>query len=472
MIPRVPASWREERPWAIDTNKEAETVKHILVLGAGRSAAYLIHHLLEQAEAEDWFVTVGDLDVEAAQRAVGDNPRGSAIRFDVNDAVLRSAQIRNSDLVINLLLPTFLDLVAWDCVNHGRHMLSVSYRTPAVRDLDNDANRKGVLLLCELGLDPGLDHMSAMRLIQKVQGDGGTIRSFRSYGSGIPAPEQEQNPLRYVITWNPRNVVMAGENGAQYMEHGRIKIVPYHHVFHHTWKVDVTGVGELEAFPNRDSLSYMESFGLKNVETMVRGTLRYPGWAETWAQIVALGLPNETLRITDLKERTYREVVEMFLPLNVTGPGIEQRIGRFLNISPTGRIMDNLRWLGLFSEERIEGEGDTAAAMMSHLLMRKLPLEPGHRDLVILLHELEVEYAGGRRERIASTLAVRGEPNGFTAMSRTVGTPAAAAARLILNGEIVLTGSHIPTHASIYGPILRETEAAGLGFKEESTVLE
>ena len=265
------------------------------------------------------------------------------------------------------------------------------------------------------------------------------------------------------------------------MEDGSIKIVPWHHVFHHTWEVDVQGVGMLEAYPNRDSLSYMESFGLEDVRTMIRGTLRYPGWSETWAAIVRLGLPNENLRIPNLAERTYREVVEMFLPLNVSGPKIEARLGRFLDVSPTGRIMQNLKWLGLLSDEKTGCDGDTSAAMLVHLLEKKLRLEPGQQDMVVLMHELDVEYpgeAGGsggagasgsrRPQRITSTLVAHGEPGRFTAMAKTVGLPTALAVKLLLRDELSLRGSQIPTHPSIYDPILAELASVGLVFEENA----
>ncbi len=444
-------------------------MKQVLVLGAGKSAPYLIAKLLEWSVDCDWFVTVGDLDVNMALERVGGHDRGAAVRFDVNDSQLRDRLSKNSDLVINMLAPRFLDLIAWDCVQHGKHMLSVSYRSEAVRELEGDAQREGVLLLCELGLDPGIDHMSAMSLIHKVRDEGGRITGFCSYGSGIPSQNNEtKHPMDYVITWNPRNVVIAGERGAQYMENGHIKIVPYHHVFHHTWRVEVEGVGVLEAYPNRDSMSYMQHFGLDHVKTMIRGTLRWPGWSETWAQIVKLGLPNESVRIPHLAQRTYREIVEMFLPLNVSGPKIESRIARFLGISPTGQIMENMRWLGLLDDRPTGCKSDTAAAMMSELLEEKLPLLPDMRDLVVLMHELEVEYPGKDRpgERIVSTMAVEGEAGGFTAMSKTVGLPAALAAKLVLSGELHLTGTHIPTHPSIYKPILVEIEKEGLSFLE------
>jgi len=444
-----------------------QTVKNILIIGAGRSSPYLIAQLLEMAAEHDWFVTVGDVDLKLAEDRIAGHPRGAAVRFDVHDAVLRSTQIANSDVVINMLPPVYQDRVAWDCVNQGRHMLSVSYRDQALRDLDQDASRNGLLFLSELGLDPGLDHMSTMELLSRVTAQGGRVVRFESYGSGIPAPGQSPNPFNYAITWNPRNVVMSSEHGAQYMEDGKIKIVPFHHVFHHTWPVEVEGVGTLEAYPNRDSMSYMETFGLPHARTMIRGTLRYPGWSETWARVVQLGLPNEKLRIPDLARKTYREVVEMFLPDHTSEAGIEQRVARFLGISPTGTIMNNLGWLGLFSDEPTRCDGGTAAEMMIDLLQWKLPLTPDMRDIVILQHELEVEYGDRPAERVVSTLVAEGESDTMTAMAKTVGLPVVAATKLLLEGELSLTGSQIPIHPSLYGPILAEVEKAGLRFVEK-----
>ena len=443
-------------------------MKRILVIGAGQSSTFLISYLLELAKERGWFVTVGDRDADLAAARVDGHRSGNAIRFDVNDATLRASQIDQADVVINLAPAAYGGLIAWECVGRGRHMISVSYRNQEVRDLHQDAHRAGVLLLCEMGLDPGIDHMSAMALIRRLRTDGGSVGAFRSYGSGIPAPDQAQNPLRYFITWNPRNVVMAGEHGAQYMENGNIKIVPFHQVFMHTWPVEVEGLGCLEAYANRDSLSYMRSFGLGEAHTMIRGTLRYPGWSETWAQIVRLGLPNERLRIPNLADRTYKEVVEMFLPLNISGPHIEQRIARFLHISPTGRIIENLRWLGLFDDKPTRCKGDTAAAMMVDLLQRKLPLESGQRDMVVLVHELEVDFPGQARPRelIRSTLVAKGDPGGHTAMAKTVGLPVGIAVKLLLSDELPLTGTQIPTHPLIYDPTLRELKAHGLEFTE------
>jgi saccharopine dehydrogenase (NADP+, L-glutamate forming) len=350
-------------------------------------------------------------------------------------------------------------------------MISVSYENSRLRDLEQDALRRDVLLLTEMGLDPGIDHMSAMSLIHQVRDRGGRIKGFTSYGSGIPAPDSISNPFKYVITWNPRNVVMAGNVGAQYLEKGKIKIVPYSRVFSQTWPVEVPGVGTLEAYPNRDSLGYLETFGLEHAETIIRGTLRYPGWSETWSQIVRLGLPNEDMRIPNLHELTYRQVLEMFLPLNLTEStpaAFRTRVAKLLGISPTGSIMEKLDWLGLFSDEKIPCERcQTAAEMLEELLTRKLPLLQAGRDMVVLQHTLQVEEEDGSRSRLRSTLVAYGERDGFTAMAKTVGLPPGIAVKLLLSGELPQRGCQIPIHPAIYQPILKELEQEGISFVEE-----
>ncbi len=449
-------------------------MKNILVLGAGQSTPYLITYLLEQAEENDWFVTVADRDEELATERVDDHSRGSSSFFEVNDLMLRATLMRKADLVVNLLPAQFQPLIAEDCVEHQAHMVSASYRDERVRSLDHDAHRAGVLLLSETGLDPGIDIMSAMEIIHGIRAKGGYVESFVSYGSGVPAPEVDVNPLRYCITWNPRNVVMSAEHGAQYLVDGKVKIVPWHNVFQRSWPVDVDGVGAMEAYPNRDSLSYLKVFHLERCQTMIRGTLRYPGWSETWAQIVRLGLPNEHLRIPNLAQRSWAEIVEMFLPRATSGSRLEGRIANFLGISATGRIMENLRWLGLFSEEPAGIQGETAADAMIHLLRQKLALPANGRDMVAIVHEIVAHYPDDydRREKVISTFKHFGMPGGVTAMAKTVGLPAAIAAKLIMRNELPLTGSHIPTHELVYGPILRELASEGMEFEERSVPVE
>lgn len=445
-------------------------MKQILVLGAGQSAPYMISYLLKESTKHNWFVTVGDLDQKMAKKSIKRHPNGDSIRFDVNDTEMRNTQIAKADVVINFLPPKFQYLIALSCISHGKHMITASYQDERMRDINMDAHRKGILILNEMGLDPGIDLMSAMSVIQKVRDKGGKITSFKSYGSGLPAPESVSNPLGYAITWNARNVVMAGELGAQYMYKNRIKILPYHEVFQRTWTVDLDGVGRMEAYPNRDSMQYRTLFGVDSAHTMIRGTLRYPGWSETWLQVVRLGLPNEAMHIPDICKYTYRELIEMFLPLHAPGADLEHGVANFLKINPTGKIMENLRWLGLFSEEKINCSEDTSAAVLTDLLRKKLTLPEKGRDMVAIVHELEAEYKSKNKknEKIVSTFVEYGEPGGYTAIAKTVGLPAAIAAKLLLTGQIPISGCHIPTHPAVYVKVLKELEEQGFKFVEKS----
>jgi saccharopine dehydrogenase (NADP+, L-glutamate forming) len=443
-------------------------MKQVLVLGAGKSSPYLIKYLLEQAEIYDWFVTVCDRDYELANSRVNGHERGVAVEFDVSDTAMRHSLIQKADVVINFLAPKFQYLIAIDSLSYGKHCISASYEDIRLHDLNKDAVKKNILILNEMGLDPGIDHMSAMKVIYDIRKAGGNIKSFISYGSGLPAPEVRSNPLRYCITWNPRNVVMAGESGALYMENGKTKILPHHDIFRRTWRVRVNGFEEgFEAYPNRDSLVYKKIFKLEKVKTMIRGTMRYPGWSETWDQIVKLGMPNEGLIVPDLRKKTYAEFTEMFLPMNISGMKIEQRMANFLGINPTGKIMENLRWLGLFSEEKIGGNVRTPADVLIKLVKEKMPLPKGARDMVILQHEIIASFPHEKKtKKFISTLVEYGEAEGFTAISKTVGLPAAIAAKLILTDNLPLAGVQLPIHPVIFTRVLKELRLNGIKFKE------
>lgn len=449
-------------------------MKNVLILGAGKSAPYLIAFMLKEAEQYDWQVTVADMNLELAKKRVSGAKRGRAIAFDVNDSEQRSKEIAQADVVVNMLAPRFQYLVALACVRLGTHMISVSYENIQLKDLAAEAEKKGLLLLTEIGLDPGIDHMSAAELVQRIRAAGGVVKSFESYGGGLPAPDTLSNPMKYVISWNPRNVVMAGENGAQYMEKGKIKIIPWHNVFQSTWPMEVPGIGLMEAYPNRDSLGYRERYGFSKADTVIRGTLRYPGWSETWFHIQRLGLPNENLIIPDLKNMTYAQLTETFLPLeSMSKTRLDKRVARFLNINPTGTIMEKMHWLGLFSDEKINIDVRTSAEVMTHLLSEKLALRDDAHDMVILMHRLRAEYPkeNNRSEEIVSTMIHYGEKAGFTSMAKSVGLPAALVARLLLLNKLSLSGCHIPTHPMIYKPLLKELAAEGFKFDEQVTAV-
>ena len=444
-------------------------MKHILVLGAGKSTSYLISYLLRNAIEHDWFITVGDRRLDLARKSIEGHQRGQAIQLDINDASTRATLIAKSAVVINMLTRPYQHLVALECLNQGVHMVTASYEDPKVRALDSEAHRKNVLILNEMGFDPGIDHMLGMSVINRLRKRGGVVSSFRSYGGGLPAPNSTLNPFRYGITWNPRNVLMAGEDGAVYKEDGHIRLLPFHHLFERTWTVDVDGVGTLEAYPNRDSLAYEAVLGLKANHTIVRGTLRYPGWSETWQQIVYLGLANEVLAIPNLQEMTYQQLTAMCLPQDPRPGRIDQQVANYLGISPTGKIMENLKWLGLFSDKQIGFEASTAADAMIHLIQDKLRMPEDALDIAILVMEIECVYPNeqGRKEQARLTLVVQGRPGDHTAIAKTVGLPVAIGVKLLLTNRLPLTGCHIPIHPAVYEPVVEGMKEEGLEWTEE-----
>lgn len=466
-------------------------MKTLLILGAGQSSPLLIRYLLERAEAEGWRVVVADRDPGLASERIAGHPYGQAIELDVTRAATPGEAadgddpFATADAVVSLLPPQLQPVLARRCLADRIPLITASYTDPRVAALDSEAKQRGVLILNEMGLDPGIDHMASRELLDRLRGEGGTVEAFESYGSGVPAPESRSNPLGYAITWNPRNVVMAANSGAQYLHRGQIRIVPWQRVFADRWTVEVDGVGTMEAYPNRDSLAYRETFGLESAHTLIRGTLRYPGFCETWHQVVRLGLPNERLQVPGLADRGFGELVEMFLPDDDSEKGgdgaedIDTRLARFLGLDYDAPTMERLRWLGLFSEEPIGGHAATPAEALINLLAERLTLPPGGRDMVVLLHEVTVRYptendADGepRRERITATLVEHGEADGITAMSRTVGLPAAVAATLVMRGELDLTGCVIPTDPRIYRPVLAALEKEGVRFQERRRPLD
>lgn len=439
-------------------------MRKILVLGAGRSAPFLIQDLLERAQELDAQVTVGDADSEAAKARVANHDRGRAIRLDLADIPTCEREFSDADVVVHLLPPQFQPQIAKRCLEHRCHLVSASYRSRELRYLDADAREVGVSLLCELGLDPGMDLMSAQRIIDDLHTEGGRIESFCSYGGGLPEESFQGNPLRYCITWNPRNVAMAGEAGAQFLRDGRITLLPWHRVFESTWTVDVPGLGPMDAYANRDSLAYRGIHGIPDASTLIRATLRYPGYCRLWQLIVRLGLPNEHLEVPDLAERSWAELIEMFLP---PGDGdLEARVAAHLGLTPDDDRLTDLRRLGLFSERSTHAEGHRPVDALLALLKEKLVLPPQTHDLVALHHEVVARLPESRRT-LRSTFVHRGDER-FTAMSKTVGFPAALGVRLLLEGKLEGGGCLSPTEPQIYRPILAELEKAGLAFEETS----
>ena len=440
-------------------------MKKILLLGAGLSTSSLIRYLLEHAETEQLHLTVGDVNIETARKKIAGHPRGTAIAFDIFNEEQKQSCIREADLVISMLPARFHPMVAEACLAAGRSMLTASYVSPELRRLDYQARQKGVLFFNELGVDPGIDHMSAMRIIDTIRNREGKLTGFRSYTGGLIAPEYDTNPWNYKFTWNPRNVVLAGQGTSMFIRNGQIKHIPYHRLFSQTEMTTVPGLGEFEVYANRDSLKYREIYNLPDIRTLIRGTMRRPGYCAAWNVLVQLGMTDDSFPVEGSESMTWRDFTASFVP-GENGPGLENRLAVYAGINPQGRIMKKLTWLGLFEPVVIGLRQATPAQILQKKLEEKWGLEPSDKDLLVMQHIFDYEEHG-TSHRHKSTLVVIGQDQDQTAMAMTVGTPLAIATRLVANGSIRATGVRVPTLPEFYLPILTELEEHGIRFTEE-----
>jgi saccharopine dehydrogenase-like NADP-dependent oxidoreductase len=440
-------------------------MKRILVLGSGLSTSSLIDYLLVHAEKENWLVTVGDIDQAAAMLKVDGHSRGKAIAFDIFNEMDKARHIKESDLVISMLPARFHPMVADACLEAGRTMLTASYVSPEIRRLDYQARQKGILFFNELGVDPGIDHMSAMRVIDAIRTKGGKLTGFRSYTGGLIAPESDDNPWNYKFTWNPRNVVLAGQGTSMYIRDGQYKYIPYHQLFRSPEKTTVLDLGEFEVYPNRDSLKYREVYNLPEIKTLIRGTMRRPGFCEAWNVFVQLGMTDDSYTMDSSGHHSWQEFTESFIPSGKEGT-ITERLSSYLGIPSQGTIMDKLAWLGLFDQEPTGLNNATPAQLLQHKLEQKWGLGPNDKDMIVMQHVFDYQLTG-KKYRHKSSLIVIGKDQRQTAMAMTVGTPLAIAARLVLNGSIRATGVQVPTSPEFYNPILSELEQHGIRFVEE-----
>jgi saccharopine dehydrogenase-like NADP-dependent oxidoreductase len=440
-------------------------VKDVLVLGAGLVAGPLVRYLLTEA---GYRVTVASRTVAKAQTLVGDHPLGKAIAFDVaRDGAGLGELVAAANLAVSLLPYTYHTQVAEHCIRHGCHMVTTSYVSDAMRALDSPAKEAGVLLLNEIGLDPGIDHMSAMRIIDGVHDAGGEICSFRSFCGGLPAPDANDNPLGYKFSWSPRGVVLAGRNEGRYKDKGEIIEVPNERLFATHFVTCIEDLGDLEAYPNRNSLPYIDLYGIPETRTMYRGTLRNLGWCDCMQKLNSLGFLSLEQR-PDLPGSTFRQVMARSIGAEET-TDLEAALAAHINVSPTSGVMQALEWLGLLSDASVS-DRTTLLDVLADQMLVKMPYREGERDMIVLVHEFGTTYAD-RREQITSTLIDFGTPGGDTAMARTVGLPAAIGAHLTLEGKIGLTGVHIPVMPEIYGPVLSELDALGIACVEKRRVL-
>ena len=440
-------------------------MKKVVVFGAGLVAAPLVEYLLGK---EDFQVTVATRTVSKAEKIIGKAPNGEAVAFTIDQKERLDNLIKEHDLAVSLLPYIHHVTVAKVCLKYGKHLVTTSYVSDAMRELHKEAKKAGVLFLNECGLDPGIDHMSAMKIIHEIQNKGGRVASFTSFCGGLPAPEANTNPFGYKFSWSPRGVLLAGKNSAHFIENGKEVFIEAKDLFASYRMMKIDGVGEFEAYPNRDSVPYKDLYGIEDTDTILRGTLRYPGWCPTMKIMGDLGFLNEE-PLPELAGKTYRELTAHLIGVQEVKDEkeIRKKVAEYLGIDFNARELDRLEWLGLFSEIPLAEGADNALDYLCHLMQSKMPYEKGERDMIILQHNFVAEYHGGaKKEQIVSTLVEYGTPEGHTAMARTVGLPAAIATKMILNNEIRESGVEIPIKPEIYNPILDELEKEGIKFEE------
>lgn len=435
-------------------------MKSVLVFGAGLVAGPLVRYLLDHG----FHVQVASRTLSKAQSLVEGHPQGGAIQFDMGeDEAQLESLVAEADVVVSLLPYTFHVQIARACIRQQRPLITTSYVSDEMQELDGNAREAGIIILNELGLDPGIDHMSAMRIIDQVHENDGQIKAFRSFCGGLPAPEANDNPLGYKFSWSPRGVLLAGRNDARYLEHGCVVQVPNSRLFATHYVTWVGDLGDFEAYPNRDSLPYIERYGIPETETIYRGTLRNLGWCDAMQKLNQLGYFGLEER-PGLPEKTFRQVMTELIGREGTSD-LRHDLAQHLNVAPNSGVVGAFEWLGLMEDEPVPQE-TTLLDVLAHRMLDRMVYGEGERDMVILVHEFVADYED-RGESITSTLVDFGRPDGATAMARTVGTPAAIGARMILEGRITLSGVQIPVVPEIYEPILEELEHLGIAFEEK-----
>ena len=441
-------------------------MKKIVIFGAGRSSTSLIEYLLSIAEEQNLLITLLDYNEELAKSKINNHKFGEAHFIDANNPNERLKFIKESQLVISML-PAHMHLgIVKDAIHEKVHVITPSYVTEEIRSLNADAQNNDVLILNEMGLDPGIDHMSAKKIIDEIEDNGGKLTGFESFTGGLVAPESDDNPWNYKFTWNPRNVVLAGQGGAaKFIQEGKYKYIPYNKLFRRTEIIEIEGFGKFEGYANRDSLRYRSVYGLNEIPTMYRGTLRKIGFCRAWNVFVQLGLTDDSYVIEGSENMTNRDFINSFLAYN-PHDSVELKLRHYLGIEQDDYIWEKLVWLGLFEDKKIGLKNATPAQILQKILQNKWSLREEDKDMIVMWHKFNFSQKGVDKE-IRSHMVYIGKDNKFTAMSDTVGLPLGIAAKLLLSGKIKDRGVKLPIEREIYLPVLSELEQLGITFEEK-----
>lgn len=441
-------------------------MKNILVLGAGLSSSSLIKYFCDNAESEDWQIKVVDRDMDLVKSKISGD-RAQAMSFNALDPAERRPEVEWADLVISMLPARFHIEVANDCIDLKTNLITPSYVSKEMKELSSKAEEAGIIILNEVGVDPGIDHMSAMKVIDEIRDMGGQMHIFESFTGGLIAPESDNNPWNYKFTWNPRNVVLAGQGGAaKFIQEGQYKYIPYNKLFRRTEIIEIEDYGQFEGYANRDSLSYREIYGLEDIPTIYRGTFRRKGFSRAWDCFVQIGATDDTYILEGSEDMSYRDFINSFLPYN-PNDSVELKLRHYLKIDQDDVLWDKLVWLDIFSRDKKVGLKDaTPAQILQKILEEKWSLEEGDKDMIVMWHKFVYKMKGEFHE-INSSMVSIGIDDTHTAMSRTVGLPAAICGKMILNGVIKLKGVQVPNKENIYSPVLKELEEHNIIFTEK-----
>ncbi len=442
-------------------------MRNILVIGAGRSASSLINYLLNKSEAENLQITIADISLKLAISKINKHPKGKAISLDVSNKLQREAAIKNAAIVISML-PAHLHLsVAKDCLTFGKNLVTASYISKEMSALDTQVKAKGLTFMNEMGLDPGIDHMSAMQVIDRIKDHGGNMLLFESFCGGLLAPESDDNLWNYKFTWNPRNVVLAGQGGAaKFIQEGKYKYIPYQRLFRRTEILKIEGYGKFEGYANRDSLKYREVYGLENIRTMYRGTIRRVGFSRAWNIFVMLGMTDDSYTIEDSEKMSYRDFTNSFLAYD-PNDSVELKLRHYLKIDQDDILWEKLLEVDIFNpHKKVSLKNATPAKILEKILKDSWTLQEKDKDMVVMQHLFGYEKEG-KQHQIISSMVCMGEDQTYTAMAKTVGLPVAIATLKILNGDISSPGVQLPIRKNVYEPILKELEDYGINFTEK-----
>lgn len=442
-------------------------MRKILVIGAGKSASFLIKYLLEKSSEENLHIIVGDINIQNARKLINGHENGQAINLDIFSNHSRQEAIENADIVVSMLPARYHIEVAKDCITFGKHMVTASYVSKEMEELDKAAKNKGLVFMNEIGVDPGIDHMSAMKVIDEIRAKGGKMILFESFTGGLVAPESDNNLWNYKFTWNPRNVVLAGQgSAAKFLQEGTYKYIPYNRLFRRTEFLEIDGYGRFEAYANRDSLKYQSAYGMEDIKTLYRGTMRRVGFSRAWNIFVQLGMTSDDYTIEDSENMSYRDFINAFLPYSHTD-SVELKFRHALKIDQDDIVWDKLEELDIFNDtKKVELKNATPAQILQKILMDSWTLQDDDKDMIVMYHKFGYKL-NDKMHQIDSTMVAIGDDRTYTAMSKTVGLPVAMATLAILNEKITTPGVQIPIYKEVYEPILNELEGFGIKFSEK-----